>query len=64
MRNGGDGYAMFVTAMNPYDFGPPMEKVLADYIAKLGGAITPTLDGRITDASPADASAPAAAPPT
>jgi 5'-nucleotidase/UDP-sugar diphosphatase len=55
MRNGGDGYALFETnAVNPYDFGPPLEQVVADYIAKLGGTYTPYTDGRITDASPAE----------
>jgi len=49
MRNGGDGYAMFVTAANPYDFGPPLEQVLADYIAGLGGDYTPFTDGRISE---------------
>ena len=40
-------------AENAYDFGPPLEEVLADYIAKQGGTYTPYTDGRITDASPA-----------
>ena len=55
MRTGGDGYDLFETnAVNPYDFGPPLEQVVADYIAKLGGTYTPYTDGRITDASPAE----------
>lgn len=69
VRGGGDGYAMFAAnATNVYDFGPPLEDVLADYIAKQGGTYTPYTDGRITDASPAApaeapaAEAPAAAP--
>jgi 5'-nucleotidase / UDP-sugar diphosphatase len=34
MRNGGDGYALFASnAVNAYDFGPPLEQVVADYIA-------------------------------
>jgi 5'-nucleotidase len=54
VRGGGDGYAMFASnATNVYDFGPPLEDVLADYIAKQGGTYTPYTDGRITDASPA-----------
>lgn len=54
MRNGGDGYALFSTnGQNAYDFGPPLENVLADYIASKGGVYTPYTDGRITDASPA-----------
>jgi len=54
MRTGGDGYALFASnAVNAYDFGPPLEQVLADFIAKQGGTYTPFTDGRITDASPA-----------
>jgi len=45
--------------MNAYDFGPPLERVLADFIAAQGGEYTPYTDGRITDASPAPAEAPA-----
>lgn len=63
VRGGGDGYELFgKNAINAYDFGPPLEKVVADYIAKLGGAYTPYTDGRITDASPAPAPEPAAEP--
>jgi len=71
VRGGGDGYALFGSnAVNAYDFGPPLEQVVADFIAKQGGTYTPYTDGRITDASPpapaeapaADAAAPAAAP--
>ncbi len=62
VRGGGDGYELFGTkAVNAYDFGPPLEKVVADYIAKLGGDYTPYTDGRITDASPAAAPEPAPA---
>ncbi len=58
VRGGGDGYDMFATdAIDAYDFGPPLEQVLADYIAKQGGTYTPFTDGRITDASPAEAPA-------
>jgi 5'-nucleotidase/UDP-sugar diphosphatase len=46
-RRGGDGYATFAEGENPYDFGPPLEQVLADYIAELGGEYTPYTDGRI-----------------
>jgi len=50
MRQGGDGYSVFATnGMNAYDYGPPLEDVLADYIAKLGGEYTPATDGRITE---------------
>jgi 5'-nucleotidase/UDP-sugar diphosphatase len=62
VRGGGDGYELFgKNAVNAYDFGPPLEKVVADYIAKLGGDYTPYPDGRITDASPAPAPEPAPA---
>jgi 5'-nucleotidase/UDP-sugar diphosphatase len=48
VRGGGDGYGTFAEGDNPYDFGPPLEQVVADYIAKLGGEYTPYTDGRIT----------------
>lgn len=48
MRTGGDGYGTFASGANPYDFGPPLEQVLADFIANQGGEYTPYLDGRIT----------------
>lgn len=55
VRAGGDGYALFAeNGMNAYDFGPPLERVLADFIAKQGGDYTPYTDGRIADASPAE----------
>ncbi len=65
VRGGGDGYELFgKNAVNAYDFGPPLEKVLADYVAKQGGDYTPFIDGRITDASPmVPAEAPAADAP-
>jgi 5'-nucleotidase/UDP-sugar diphosphatase len=54
VRTGGDGYALFASnAQDAYDFGPPLERVVADYIAKQGGEYAPYTDGRITDASPA-----------
>ncbi|MBV2186607.1 MAG: 5'-nucleotidase C-terminal domain-containing protein [Rhizobium sp.] len=63
MRAGGDGYKIFATAgQNAYDFGPGLETVLADYIAK-NSPYKPYTDGRITEvagtATPA-AEAPAA----
>lgn len=62
VRGGGDGYDVFATeAIDAYDFGPPLEQVLADYIAKKGGSYTPYTDGRITDASPAAPAEPAPA---
>ncbi|MBE0580624.1 bifunctional metallophosphatase/5'-nucleotidase [Devosia sp.] len=48
MRGGGDGYGTFAEGDNAYDFGPPLEQVLADFIAKQGGEYTPFTDGRIT----------------
>jgi 5'-nucleotidase len=48
MRGGGDGYGTFAEGDNPYDFGPPLEQVLADFIAAQGGEYTPYTDGRIT----------------
>jgi 5'-nucleotidase / UDP-sugar diphosphatase len=49
VRGGGDGYGTFAEGDNPYDFGPPLEQVVAEYIAKLGGTYTPYTDGRITE---------------
>jgi 5'-nucleotidase / UDP-sugar diphosphatase len=48
VRGGGDGFATFAEGDNPYDFGPPLEQVLAEYIAKQGGEYMPSTDGRIT----------------
>ena len=47
VRNGGDGYAMFTSAQNAYDFGPDLADVLAEYLAEQG-PFTPYTDGRIT----------------
>ncbi|MEC8580069.1 MAG: 5'-nucleotidase C-terminal domain-containing protein [Pseudomonadota bacterium] len=47
VRNGGDGYKMFVDAMNAYDFGPDLADVTAEYIAA-NAPYTPYTDGRIT----------------
>ena len=49
VRGGGDGYGTFAEGDNAYDFGPPLEEVVADYIAKQGGSYTPYTDGRITE---------------
>lgn len=69
MRSGGDGYEVFATGgQNAYDFGPGLEAVVADYIAK-NSPYKPYTDGRITviaSTAPAaaetatDAAAPAA----
>lgn len=48
VRNGGDGYKMFVSdAANAYDFGPGLENVVADYLAA-NAPYEPYVDGRIT----------------
>ncbi len=47
VRNGGDGYKMFVDAENAYDFGPDLADVTAEYIASQG-KFTPVIEGRIT----------------
>ncbi len=56
-RRGGDGYDIFASkAINPYDYGPSLEIVLADYLTA-HNPYTPKTDGRI-----AAATAPAAEP--
>jgi 5'-nucleotidase / UDP-sugar diphosphatase len=47
MRNGGDGYSMFLQALNPYDFGPGLDAATMDYFAQFS-PYTPFLDGRVT----------------
>ena len=47
VRNGGDGYAMFESAENAYDFGPDLADVTAEYIAAQGAGFEPKTDGRI-----------------
>ncbi|SLN37724.1 bifunctional metallophosphatase/5'-nucleotidase [Roseisalinus antarcticus] len=47
VRNGGDGYDMFRSAMNAYDFGPDLADVTAEYLAE-HTPYTPYTDGRIT----------------
>ena len=49
MRGGGDGYAVFTTAMNAYDFGPGLEEVVATYLGE-NNPYTPYTDGRISEA--------------
>ena len=46
VRNGGDGYKMFKTAANPYDFGPDLADVTAEFLAE-NAPYTPYTDGRI-----------------
>jgi 5'-nucleotidase len=48
LRGGGDGYEVFATnAINPYDFGKPLDQVVADYIAA-NSPVTAAVEGRIT----------------
>ncbi len=47
LRRGGDGYTVFRDlAIQPYDFGPPVDQVLMDYLAEHSPA-RPRLEGRI-----------------
>jgi 5'-nucleotidase len=47
-RAGGDGYSVFAeNAVNPYDYGKPLDQVLAEYLAELM-VVEPTVEGRIT----------------
>jgi 5'-nucleotidase/UDP-sugar diphosphatase len=46
VRNGGDGFDMFLTAENAYDFGPDLADVTAEYIAE-NAPYQPYTDGRI-----------------
>jgi 5'-nucleotidase/UDP-sugar diphosphatase len=60
-RRGGDDYKMFAEkAINPYDFGPTLDKVVADYIAA-HSPITRAVEGRVIKS---EAAAPAALPAT
>ncbi len=47
VRNGGDGYAMFVDAADAYDFGPDLADVTAEYLAQQD-SYQPMTDDRIT----------------
>ncbi|MHA6346126.1 bifunctional metallophosphatase/5'-nucleotidase [Roseivivax sp. CAU 1761] len=47
VRNGGDGYAMFVDAEDAYDYGPDLADVTAEYLAEMSPYAAYT-DGRIT----------------
>ena len=46
VRNGGDGYKMFKSADNAYDFGPDLADVTAEFMAAQGD-YAPYTDGRI-----------------
>jgi len=47
VRGGGDGYKMFITAENAYDFGPDLADVTAEFLAA-NAPYKPYTDGRIT----------------
>ncbi|MEM7068286.1 MAG: bifunctional metallophosphatase/5'-nucleotidase [Pseudomonadota bacterium] len=47
VRNGGDGYKMFLNAENAYDFGPDLADVTAEFLARQNG-YKPYTDGRIS----------------
>jgi len=47
VRQGGDGFAMFIDAANAYDYGPDLADVVAEFMAA-NGPYAPYLDGRIT----------------
>ena len=48
MRTGGDGYQLFEeNAIDPYDYGRPLEEALIDYMIA-NNPVEIELDGRIT----------------
>ncbi|MCY4178953.1 MAG: 5'-nucleotidase C-terminal domain-containing protein, partial [Litoreibacter sp.] len=47
VRQGGDGYKMFVDAANAYDYGPDLADVVAEYMAENGDNVI-AIEGRIT----------------
>ncbi|MEV8465749.1 bifunctional metallophosphatase/5'-nucleotidase [Fluviibacterium sp. DFM31] len=47
VRNGGDGYAMFKSASDVYDFGPDLAEVMAEFLAT-NSPYQPYTDGRIS----------------
>lgn len=57
MRAGGDGYSVFETgAIDPYDFGPGLEEVVAAYLAETA-PYAPTLHGNVVAGRSFDAAA-------
>jgi 5'-nucleotidase/UDP-sugar diphosphatase len=48
VRGGGDGFSMFIDAEDPYDFGPDLADVTAEYLAAQGSAYVPSVGGRIS----------------
>ena len=61
MRNGGDGYEVFVDARNAYDFGAALDEAVQAYIAA-NSPVSPQLEGRISQAEGAAATEAPAAP--
>jgi 5'-nucleotidase/UDP-sugar diphosphatase len=58
-RRGGDEYTVFAeNAINPYDFGAPLDQALAAYLTEFS-PVNPVVEGRITRV---DAAAPEATP--
>jgi 5'-nucleotidase/UDP-sugar diphosphatase len=51
LARGGDGYHMFLDAIETYDCKVSQQDVFAQYIKLLGGAIEPKIRGRITISS-------------
>lgn len=48
MRQGGDGYSVLAeNSMNAYDYGTPLDVILADYITA-NSPVVPAVEGRIT----------------
>jgi 5'-nucleotidase / UDP-sugar diphosphatase len=48
IRNGGDEFSMLAeNAIDPFDFGPPVDQVLLDYVAA-NSPVAPMIEGRIT----------------
>jgi len=47
IRQGGDGYAMFIDAADAYDYGPDLADVVVEYLGK-ASPYTAVTDGRIT----------------
>jgi 2',3'-cyclic-nucleotide 2'-phosphodiesterase (5'-nucleotidase family) len=45
---GGDGYRMFLNAVDRYDSSSFLRDVFADYLKHLGGVLTPAVGRRIT----------------
>ncbi len=56
MRTGGDGYEVFVTAANAYDFGPSLDEAVQQYIAQ-NSPVEAVLEQRIMQADGASAMA-------